>query len=118
MKTEIQEVQDGILHWISTRSTVSLVEWIGKGRTSNTATGIGSHRVTNPDRSADWTQPHPRSGVGLEGCPYSKTNQQKTARIMKYPDRFLFSTTLFDLLLAYPLTLLLIGSPLLCDDAQ
>jgi hypothetical protein len=46
--------------------------------------------------------------VGLEGCPYSKTNQQTTARIMQHPDRF-FSTAHFDLLVPYPLTLLLIG---------
>jgi hypothetical protein len=30
VKMKIQEVRDGILHWISTRSTVSLVEWTGK----------------------------------------------------------------------------------------
>jgi hypothetical protein len=36
----------------------------------------------------------------LEGCLYAKTNQQKKARIMQPPDRFLF------LLLFFPLFLL------------
>ena len=47
---------------------------------------------TSPFVPLDWTQPHPKTqpGVGLEGCPYSKNNQQKTARIMQHPDRFLF----------------------------
>jgi hypothetical protein len=37
-------------------------------------------------------QPHPNKhlGVGLEGCLYTKNKQQKTARIMQHPDRFLF----------------------------
>jgi hypothetical protein len=33
---------------------------------------------------------HTKPGAGLEGCPYLKNNQQKTARIMHDPDRFLF----------------------------
>jgi hypothetical protein len=38
-------------------------------------------------------KPHPkhnRPGAALEGCPYAKTNQQKTARIISHPNRFLF----------------------------
>jgi hypothetical protein len=37
--------------------------------------------------------------VGLEGCPYAKNNQQKTARIMQHPDRFLFPLLLLIFLL-------------------
>jgi hypothetical protein len=39
-------------------------------------------------------QPHPKTkvnlGAGLEGCLYAKNNQQKTARSMQPPNRFLF----------------------------
>jgi hypothetical protein len=33
--------------------------------------------------------------VGLEGCLYTKNKQQKTARIMQHPDRFLFPLFFF-----------------------
>jgi hypothetical protein len=32
-------------------------------------------------------------GAGLEGCLSAKNNQQKTARIIQCPDRFLFFLT-------------------------
>jgi hypothetical protein len=43
-------------------------------------------------RLIDLQQPHPNAnpGLGLESCPYPKHNQQKAARIMQHPDRFLF----------------------------
>ena len=50
--------------------------------------------------------------MGLEGSPYSKTNQQKNGSDHTTSGPLFISTTLFDLLVVYPLTLLLIGSPL------
>jgi hypothetical protein len=49
--------------------------------------------------------------VGLEGCPYSKNNQQKSGSDHTTSEPLFISTALFDLLVAYPLTLLLIGTP-------
>jgi len=48
--------------------------------------------------------------VGLEGYPYSKNNQQKSGSDHTTSEPLFISTALFDLLVAYPLTLLLIGS--------
>jgi acetyl-CoA carboxylase carboxyltransferase component len=42
-----------------------------------------------PVRCNNRTQKNKKLGVGLEGCLYTKNNQQKTARIMQHPDRFL-----------------------------
>jgi len=39
------------------------------------------------------TQTKAKLGVSLEGCLYDKNNQQKTARIIQCPDRFLFLHT-------------------------
>jgi len=54
-------------------------------------------------------QPHPNLGVGLEGCPYSKNTQQKNGSEHEISEPLFISSSLFDLLLAYSLTLLLIG---------
>ena len=51
--------------------------------------------------------------MDLEGCLYSKTVQQKSGSDHVTSEPLLISTARFDLLVPYPLTLLLIGR-LLC----
>jgi hypothetical protein len=51
--------------------------------------------------------------VGLEGFPYSKNNQQKSGSDHTTSEPLFLSTAFFLLLVAYPLTLLLIGGQLL-----
>jgi hypothetical protein len=49
--------------------------------------------------------------VGLAGCLYSKKRKQKNGSEHAASEPLLIFTALVDLLVAYPLTRLLIGSP-------